>query len=448
MAKITARSGLIVGTNLIIDEANRTFALVAGSGLVAKDGVSVQAIYSKFVDLWTTSSYQDSPFPMNAIDTLSGQYEIGVDAGGNYNGWKPLNDTTRQMMRDGGWSEYSSAGVLLRQYANITGLGSVSSGAQLYYQLTSSGSPVDFVFTDQVNQAVQIYGNADNGSFDTRSYLKAYCRVQGYVYTESILADTGKTATGANIVNVLLSNSLDSKIQAADSALSVSPYTGITVTYYTTDQTRTIAGTACPFRVIIDGNGATLEQIYTKIQYLLRQSTDIDSGSGTKIGKTADKLLSFLGDTLYTSSGVYIDNILLADANRIVFTDQNGASRTNTYTASGTITFNSKLVGSGSSYRMMYATGPSTSDDYGQSGAITVLDASGNPITGVITSTSISFTFNYDTDTLGGTAASDKAIVLVGVNPGSGKYAVSTGTLTRSKSMAFSLIAEQDRAYS
>ena len=138
MAKITTRASLNVGTELTIDEPNRTFTLNVAGNLVAKDGVTLQALYSKFSDLWATSTYQDSPFPMNAIDALSGQYYFGVDAGGNYNGWKPANDTTRQMLRDGGWREYSSAGVLNREYAGFVGLGAVNSGAQPYYHLSAT----------------------------------------------------------------------------------------------------------------------------------------------------------------------------------------------------------------------------------------------------------------------------------------------------------------------
>jgi len=421
--------------------------LVATGALVAEDGVTVQALYSKLVDLWSTASYQDSAFPMNAIDALSGQYEIGVDAGGNYNGWAPKDEATRNMLRDGGWSEYASTGELLRQYTGIVSLGSVSSNAQLYYQRTTSEAPQNFVYTGQANAAVQTYGNAANGNFDSRSYFKAYCRIAGYVYTESTLADTGKTGTGAYIVNVLLSNSVDTKISASDAAMTTAPYSGITVTYYTTDQSRTIAGVACPFRVIINGNGATLEQIYTKVQYLLRQNADIDSGPGTVIGQTAAKLLSFLGDTLYTTTGVFVDSIQNADSNRIVFLDYTGVSRTNTYTAAGSISFNSLLIGTGSSFRMMFTTGPGTGDDYGEAGALTVKDASGADIAGVISASPLAFTFNYDTDTRGGTAGTDKAVTLVAVKPGTGKFSVATGVLTRSKTMSFSLVAQQDRAY-
>lgn len=86
MAKITSRAQLNVGTELTINEPARTFTLNVAGNLVAKDGVTLQALYSKFVDLWATSTYQDSPFPMTALDALSGQYYFGVDEGGNYSG--------------------------------------------------------------------------------------------------------------------------------------------------------------------------------------------------------------------------------------------------------------------------------------------------------------------------------------------------------------------------
>lgn len=227
-----------------------------------------------------------------------------------------------------------------------------------------------------------------------------------------------------------------------------SPYNGITVTYYGSDQNKTIGSGSYPFRVVINGNNATLEQIYTKVQYLLRQDSDIDSGAGTVNGKTAAALLAFVGDTLQTTQGVFVENLLSADTNRIEFKDQNNVTRTYPYTAAGTITFNSVLVGAGSSYRLMYTAPPGAGNDYGESGAITVNDASGTPITGTISSGQIAFTFDYDGNTQGGfSAGTDRPVTLIGVKPGTGKFAVATGTLTRSKGISLSLVAEQDRVY-
>lgn len=454
MAKITSRTGLVVGTELTIDETAKTFTLNVAGNLVAKDGVTLQALYSKFVELWSTATYQDSPFPMYAIDALSGQFQFGTD-GSTYSGWKPANDTTRQMLRDGGWSEYNASGTLGRQYVGIVGLGAVSAGSQLYYQKVSGGTASNFTFTDQCNEGIQVYGDAiadaTTTTFDSRTYFKSYVREYSKKYKDSVLADTGKTATGAYLVNMLLSNEDDLKIQANDAAMTNAPYTGVTVAYYTVAQTRSIGGTSRNFKIIINGNGATLEQIYTKVQYLLRQSTDINVGgtAGSKIGKIQSALLSFVGDTLVTSQSVYIDNILAADSNRIEFYDDSNTLRTNPYTASGSMKFNTPLVGAGSAYRLMFTSPPGAGNDFGEAGAITVNNAAGTPIAGVISSGDISFDYDYDGNVQGGfTAATDRAVTLIGIKPGSGKYVAATGTLTRSKTISLSLVAEQDRVYS
>jgi hypothetical protein len=458
MAKITSKAQLNVGTELSINETTRVITLNAAGNLVAKDGVTWQALYSKMVDLWATNTYQDSPFPLYAIDALSGQFQIGTD-GATFSGWTFDSDATRNMLRDGGWSEYDAGGVLLQQFSGFVGLGSITpvSTVQPYYHLGSTDAPTNFPFTDQFNVGVKVFGDAAHGNFDKRTYAKAFVREYGKKFKSSVLADTGATGTGANKQNFLVSNEDDLKITGllgvveatADAEMANAPYNGITVAYYSANQTRSIAGTNRNFKIIIEGNGGTLEQIYAKVQYLLRQNTDINVGgsAGTKTGKIQDELLRFVGDTLVTSQSVYIDDVLPADSNRVEFYDDSNTLRTNPYQAAGTMSFNSVLVGAGSSYRLMFTAPAGAGNDYGESGAITVKDATGTPITGTISSGTISFTFDYDGDTEGGTAGTDKAVTLIGIKPGSGKFAVATGTLTRSKGISLSLVAETDRVY-
>lgn len=449
MAKITSKASLNVGTEIVIDEPGRTIRLVEAGNLVAKDGVALQAVYSKLVDLWATATYQDSPFPMYAIDALSGQYAIGTD-GATYSTWTWYDDTTRNRLRDGGWTEYAGTSSPTQIFAGFIGLGSISSGAQPYYHLAATDAPTNFPFSDQFNAGIKVFGDASHGNFDKRTYAKAFCREYGKRYASSVLADTGATATGANKQNFLIANSDDLKIQAADGAMSGAPYSGITVSYYTANQSRSIGGSSYNFKIIIEGNGATLEQIYTKVQYLLRQGTNINASgtAGSKIGKIQSDLLTFVGDTLVTSQSVYIDNIQPADSNRIEFYDDSNTKRTNPYTATGTITFNAPLVGAGSSYRLFFTSPPGAGNDYGEAGAITVNDASGTPITGTISASSVSFTYDYDGNTQGGfTAGTDRPVTLVGIRPGGGKFVAATGTLTRSKTIALSLVAEVDRVY-
>ena len=538
MAKITNKSQLNVGTELTIDTTASTFTLNVAGNLVAKDGVTLQALYSKFVDLWTSSTYNKFEFPMYAIDALSGQFQFGTD-GQTFSGWKPADDATRQMLRDGGWSEYAANGTLNRQYVGIVTLGTVSAGSQLYYQREATDAPSDFTFDDAVNEGIQVFGDATNGNFDKRTFFKGFVREYGKLYKDSILADTGKTSTGAYLVNLLLSNDTDLKITDNDATVSTSaPYDEISVKYFSgafsknVDTTTprdfgividvgthsgidgvveigesvlttaaggivgadyiggtvtiheganagvySISGTPTATEVTISTTfaanqsnasftiqratpiTASLAQIHTKIQYLLRQNSDIDGTSGTVTGKTASLLTNFVGDTLlagfYTpnnpnggGTGVMIEGIGAADINTVTFYDNTATIRTYPYAATGSLNCNTVLSAGGTGFYRMYFTNLAGTNDYGDTNAITVNDKDGNPIQGAITGSTISFTFDYDGNTQGGrTPGTDAAVTVVAGNPGSAKPVVATGTLSRSKSISIALVAEQDRAY-
>jgi hypothetical protein len=433
--------------NIWLDTTAKTFTLAPYGDLVAKDGVTGNAIWAKFVDLWTTTTYQPYPFPMNVLDAKSGQYIFGQDPGGTYNGWKPADDTTRQMIRDAGWKEYSNVGALDREYVGIVSLGNVSAGAQLYYQKETGGTAIDFTFTDEVNEGIRVDDTAQD-------YFKAYVREQGKKYKDSVLGDTGQSATGAYIVNVLLSNEDDLKITDLDAEMTNLPYSAIGLEYFGSDQTGYDIG-AYPFRVVIDNTtaNATLEEIYTKMQYNLRQATDIDDGAGNVVGKTANQLCYFVGDTLYTTQGVFIDGVIPADLNRVVFLDQNNVTREYPYASAGTLNFNSALTAGGTGYYRMYITNSVTgSDDYGTATAITLEDKDAVEIAGTISGSTVNFSFAYDTNTQGGRSVftspgGDVPVTVVAGNAGNAKPVVATGTITKSKTISITLTAEADRAY-
>lgn len=219
MAKILDGDLLDVGTELTITQASLTFTLNVAGDLVAKDGVTMQALYSKFVKLWDTdATLKKYDFPMSydlimVANQPKGLYRF-------VKGWKPSNDATRKMLRDGGWEERSVANVLNRVYVGVVSRGDVSASAQLYYQLDSADAPTNFTYTDEINEAVQVYGDASNGNFDKRVFFKAYCREYAKTYKNSVLADTGLTGTGPYIIDMLLSNADDPKILANDAAMS------------------------------------------------------------------------------------------------------------------------------------------------------------------------------------------------------------------------------------
>lgn len=111
---------------------------------------------------------------------------------------------------------------------------------------------------------------------------------------------------------------------------------------------------------------ATAEEIYEKVQYLLRQASDVDSTGDVVTGRTADSLLTFVGDTLKCGtstptnpngggSGVIIEGFDSGDTNRLAFVDNLGVERTYPFVAAGTVAFNANLVSDGSAkYWMFY----------------------------------------------------------------------------------------------
>lgn len=568
---VTAGTAMTAAGELSLDPSSvKTFTFNAGAAngtLIAKDGATYQALYSKFIKLWETSYWNQYPFPMYAIDAKSGQFEFGFD-GTRYNDWSPANDATRQMLRDGGHNEYvasgtidlagtSATGEIKRKYVGIVSLGTLNAGAQTYYQLLdANGGEVNFTFTDEPNEAIQIYGNIDadaggdtaaddfvgtasgavapnatdfvaatktitfasahgleegevikiTGSsvsannkfyivdtvpltttittketmvdastqtasatgvgFDRSEFFKAYAREEQKSYASSTLADTGLTETGPFTVNVLLENRDDTKALVDDVTLETGGdatlYSNITVDFFDVAQTKLIDGVGYPFKIIVETDGtATLEQIYTKVQYLLRETGNINQAftdgdtdnSGSIVGRTQAELMSFAGDTLECNQSVFIDGILAADKNRVTFIDDNANPRIFKFLATLDLSFNGVLTNGGTGYFVAYITDSTTGgDDYGTATAIILQDATPADIEGVITGANLTFEIDFDDNTQGGRVDNDQnslpiPVTVVAGNKGIAKPVTATGTINRSKSNPVALVAEQDRAY-
>jgi hypothetical protein len=265
-----------------------------------------------------------------------------------------------------------------------------------------------------------------------------------------------------------ISTGSDLKVLVADTAIKasgtgypadVAPYSGMTITYHATPQSRSgLVGGSYNFGITVDANGQTLQKAYEFVQYALRQNADIAAGATVVTGKTADPLMHYVGDTLYTDAatnpagggtGVFITNFATADQNSVFFTDNTGAQRQYPYSATLTLSFNSNLVSDGAAeYWVYFTTLPGAGNDWGEAGAVLVKNASGVDMTGTITGTPVTFTFDYDGNVQGGrTAGTDAAITVVAIGLNTGQYVRATGTIERSKSNAVALVAPLERNY-
>jgi len=314
-----------------------------------------------------------------------------------------------------------------------------------------------------------------------------------------------------------------------------------------TDTTITVTGTiasgsnlsftAFPSSLV----SASLQEIYEKVQYQLRQAADIDSTTNVVAGDTADELLEFVGADLRAGSftptnpngggsGVLIQGFDANDTNNLFFFDNTATSRNYPFVAAGTISFNANLVSdTDPEYWMFYeyttrtvvsdfaissASGSTASIDSAganlptvaqndyirltdmsnseNNGIWVVTDAtpttsqfdarkvdgatvvnegsaphpvdqnpidspqaiivdnnSGVDIAGAIGASSIGFDFDYDNNVQGGrTAATDAAIVIRAIGLETGQFAETSGTITRTTGLAFSVVSALERNYS
>ena len=444
MALITDPDSLNDATEIVIDTSGKTVQLLV-AGNLSTDGVTIKAVYSKLKELWKSSStYIKFAFPMTPI--TDEQFEM-------VNGWDWEDDTTRYLLRTGGWALKDVDGVSEEEWAGIITLGSIDSADQAYFQQVAGAASTNFQLTGPVNQAVKIYGDATHGNFDYRDTFNVFCRIYQKSYAKSDLDGIGVTSMSYQAYRFPLANRSDIKITNDDTYVDANtPYTGMSITWYAAAQARDIGGTNRDFHVIIDGNSGTAEEIYEFVQRSLRKTSDIDAGAGTKLGNVTDQLLSFVGDTLYTveqdEGGVLIDNYSAADINRLVFVDDTGTERTFPYTAVLTLEFGDNLVNDADAmYAVFFTT--NASGDFGTANAVLVDDADDADMTDDIGgSSSVELTFDYDSNNQGGrTPATDAAVTVVGIGLSTGQYVKNTGTIARSTSNSIALVAPLERNY-
>ena len=244
------------------------------------------------------------------------------------------------------------------------------------------------------------------------------------------------------------------------------PYNGMSITYrqvavasntlYGTD----LSGGPYNFGIEIAGSGGTTTEIYEFSQYQLRQSTDIDAETDapTQPGLLQDSLLQFIGSTLRSltaanadggGTGVAVTGFDANFTNSLELTDNLDAGvRTFPFVAAGNLNFSQTLVDdAGGEYWLYYTTNPA--GDFGTATAVLVDDAAGTDIQGLVSSSSVSFDYDYDGNTQGGrTPGTDADVTLVAIGLDNAQHVIATGTITQSTGISITATSALERNYS
>lgn len=417
--------------NLRFDTTAKTVQLVAGGSLVAKDGVTGQCLFSKIKEVIKDSSELISvPLPVREM--------IHDESMELINGWTFKDTATVKMVRDCGVAYVNTAGAVTAMFACFVSLGTVAAGtdvnADIYFVQSNSTSATPQYFTHLntattfgVNELVQIYSDTNGDGtldYDYRSYSKLFLRRGGYTFSESANDAIGYPALTYKKYNFPLSHAVDAGVTVDDSTLA--GYTGMSIEWFATAQAYSLgANGPYNYHVVIDAGSAdhTHDQIYSWVQYQLRQGTDIDAGAGTRVGQVTPALVFMDGATLKTKyqtgvGGVHISDPSAVSLNNIAEADDAGTYRTYPLSVPILCEFDSYLQGDADSYFWVF-----TAADYGTPGATPLLDSSSAQIKGPANVPSASFAKTYSADT---------PLKGVALGKSGAKIAFADGTLTTS----------------
>jgi hypothetical protein len=367
----------------------------------------------------------------------------------------------RAKIRGSGWIERNSANAIGRIYYGVRSLGTIEETSQPYYQLTAGGAPTNFQKDGAVDEAIQVYGDAvvdtNTTTFDSRTYMSMKVRTFGYNYDEKTLEDSGVTQMDGYASGFALGES--PHLTTGNYTLAnvygggqISPWTGMTLEKLATPQTETGFNEADgDFTWVLNNTvPGDLDQCVAFLDALAQTDDDIDSGSetvtnGKRVGTwyTYDAQGRIVTRSGADSLGLFIENIPTADEQLIVFTDDAGNTKTRPFQVSVVAEVGAIAVADILSWYHSFFEAA-----YNTAGAVTVQDASAAEVKGNVstdaTGNNIEFAFDYDGDTVGGTAGTDKDCVFICEGDGGATQAKTLYTITRQTTVSFSCAPAQE----
>ncbi|MHC4988084.1 MAG: hypothetical protein ACYTFX_06260 [Planctomycetota bacterium] len=293
--------------------------------------------------------------------------------------------------------------------------------------------------------------------FDTRSYQVVSLRTYGQNYdrkettTDLGIAELGPYSTGYALNESAHLTTVPATYPLADvyGGAQVAPWTSMTLEKLAVPQTETGFNEADGDFTWVLNNTApgNLDQCVAFLDALSQTDDDIDSGAqsdtkGKRVGTWYDYTAAGLVRTNspFAGEGLFLEQIPTADEQRVVFVDDAGGTKTRPFLVSLNVTVGATAVADPLAwYHAFFLDGPAAAD-FNTAGALTVQNASAVDIKGNVatdhTSNVIIDTFDYDGDTIGGTAGTDKDVVFLCEGDGGAAQAKTIFTITRQTTVA------------
>lgn len=169
-----ASSGLMINTNCFANTSTKKWGLTTTSTL--------QNLASYLLEQWvalgdTGEAYANKAFPLEANGPNSFTWLDGWEAD-----LSTYAASITNLSRDG-MRYLNSSGAMTASWCALLSAG-VPTGLQVRFQQVEGAAPTNAAATGNIDQLIQIYGDATHGNFDRRGYMVAKVQEEGYDQAE------------------------------------------------------------------------------------------------------------------------------------------------------------------------------------------------------------------------------------------------------------------------
>jgi hypothetical protein len=352
------------GADINVTAFDKTYQFIEANGLDFQDGVKGLTFASWVVDLWDASDLDIYPSVFKSIEPRAKSLA-------SINGWKPHDTDTINSVRGTALEIRPTAtGDATQIYAlwksgDLHNVGDrQTTGDQFYFWPSSDAeitAPTSAVMKGSIDQLFLIY-DADGADNRFSNGVTWFTRCAEPLKT---IVMQEHEVNYAEIMPVSAANALDPKLTVSDA--SGAPYNNIVFTNDTLDYSGDVDGVNYNFDYLINAASETNEVVHNRVNWLLRQPTDINTGdAGVMRGDKQWPITTFTGD-IFTVQG-YLLNYVAAQRNNLRLVDT--GSNTRQWPTIYSLTITSPSLAIGGTFSLIHA------NTYGASGAVYLQDES------------------------------------------------------------------------
>lgn len=464
--------------NVYFDVANNLIQLIGADELATVPGIGANPL-NDFDGVTMRALYNFENSRRRVNETLR-KYKRGIKGSYRFAGafnfvngvkLRSTGKNDRAKVRGSGWIEYAASGDgesnVDRIYHGVLSLVDIQATTVPYYTLVTATDEAslqaatwtNFIRVGDINEAVQVYGTTANGdagagSFDYKTRILVV-RVRSWQYnpgeTTSVatsIPEFSGFSAGYGVGESLNPSNTYTKADviggyAGQAGTRIAPFTGMSLERYSSAQTISgfNEGNGQVQWILHNTNGGTAQECAAFLDALTLCDADIDIGTGNYNGKKGRVWYSRnASGKIVTNSiggeGLVIEGLSASEQQNVIFTMNNGSTRTYPYFPSVEISVGAAALADPNAwYRVMYVDGAGAAD-FDAAGAVTVQNSANADINGNVSANQsggkISFAYAYDTNTQAGlSAGQNKNCVVLVEGDGYAGQAITYFTITR-----------------